>query len=122
MILTVAQKVAGAGLLALIDEPQLPVLVRKHNRGVEVDQVRVVGGVALRVADSVWVMADIAWRIFASNVLVVLREAFISQNALLTVAAITQCIGRRALGRVVERFIVTYQYCIECRAVRSLWA
>jgi hypothetical protein len=42
MILVMAQQVARAAVLAIVNESELPILVGEYDRSVEIDQVRIV--------------------------------------------------------------------------------
>ena len=42
MILAMAQQVAGAGVLAIVNESELSILIGEHDRRVEINQVRVI--------------------------------------------------------------------------------
>ena len=92
MVLTMAYKIASSRELALIFEAQVAVAARGNDRCVEVDQMRVVIGIALRAANAMRVMTSIAGRILAANVLVMLSEALVIQDAVAAVAAIAECI------------------------------
>ena len=87
-----AYKVTGSRELALILEAKIAVAARGNDRCVEIDQVRVVVDVSLRVADAMRVMASIAGRILATNVLVVLSETLIIQNTIAAMAAVAECV------------------------------
>ena len=80
----------------------------------------VVDAVALGVADTVRVMADIAGGSFFDNMFVVQAETLISEDTVTVVAAVTQGIAGGALRGVVEGQVLPYQYRFESRAVRAL--
>jgi hypothetical protein len=81
-------QVAGSAELAVVDKLQNAIAPREYNRRIEIDQMRVVRGIALCSTDSVWIMANIAGRILSANMLVMFREAVVIQNAVAAMAVV----------------------------------
>ena len=119
MILTMAQQIAGAGLITRIHKLQQQIGIWRHYLCVKIDQVRIVRQVALRTSDAVRIVANIARRILATNMFIVFRKTLVIQDAVTAVAAITQRIVRRALRRVVDRLVIAYKDRLEGRTVRT---
>ena len=74
---------------------------RFDDADVEVDQVGVVGRVALGGADSVGVVADRTGRIFIYDVRLVHSGRTVGEDDISIVALVAQCVGLRALDRTV---------------------
>lgn len=79
MVFTVAKEVAGSGESSLVDKSQLPIPVRANDGRVKIHQVCVIDTVALCRTDSVGVVANVARRIFSTDVPVVFTETRITQ-------------------------------------------
>ena len=84
-----ARQVTGTTEPTLVNKTKLTVLVWIHQSGVEINQVAVIHTIALRYADSVCVMADTTRRSLVANVLVVIWEAFIGEDAVTAVTVVT---------------------------------
>jgi len=110
-------QVAGAPEVALVNEAQVAVASRRDDRRVEIDQVRVVGRVPLRAADAVRVVARIAGRVFAANMLVVFPKTLVIQDAVLAVAVVAELVGTGAVLRVVGDLVAVDENRLERRAV-----
>ena len=119
MILTMAYEVTGSRELTLVLESEVAVTARGNDRRIEVDKMRIVRRIPLITANAMRVMTDIARGIFATNMLVVFLEAFVIQNTVSAVAAITQSIIRRTFRCVVSRHILSRENRLEYRAVRA---
>ena len=104
MLSTVAVQGATAGKPSIVGELETTHLPHggENHRDVEIDQVGVVDAVTLDVADTVRVMADIAWGSFFDNMFVVQAETLISEDTVTVVAAVTQGIAGGALRGIVE--------------------
>ena len=124
MLSTVAVQGATAGKASIVGELETthPPHGGENHRDVEIDQVGVVDAVALGVADTVRVMADIAGGSFFDNMFVVQAETLIAQDTVAVVAAVTQGVVGGALRRVVEGQVLPHQDGFESRAVRALRA
>ena len=112
-----ADQVAGAPEVALINESQVAVATRRDDRRIEVDQVRVIGRVSLRAADAVRIVTRIAGGVFATYVFVVLAEALVVQYVALAVAVVAELVGAGAVLRVVGDFVAIHQDRLERRTV-----
>ncbi len=126
MLFAVTAQSATAGESASIDK-LYPITPAAHphtgdHRDVEVDEVGVVDAVALRVADAVRVMANIARGLFFDNMFFMFAETLIAQDTVAIVAAVTQGIVGRALRGVVEGYVLSHQDRFKRRAVRTFWA
>ena len=122
MILTVAQQVTRAGTVSAVVKPELSTIVRRYDRSIEIYEVRIIGWIPLRCTYAMRVMTNVARRIFALNVFVVLGKTLIVKNAIATVAAIAQRIIGCALGRVVQSLVVTNQNRRKSRTMRAVRA
>jgi len=118
MVFTVANQEAGSGEVSLVNEAQIAIAARRDNRRIEVDQVRVIGLVALSTADTVRVVARTARRVFAAYVLIVFPETLVVQYAALAVAVVAELVNTGTVLRVVGGLVSVYQYGLEGRTVR----
>ena len=80
--------------------------VGKHNRQIKIDQVAVIGGVALGLADAVGIVTGLTGGVLTFDMLFVILEALIVQNAVAAVAFIAQGVIKRAFSCVIQGFIV----------------
>ena len=109
MISIVARKVAGTGSIAPVFEADFVLCVTEDDRGVEVNQVRVVFCRPLRKADSMRVMAGAAGSGVVADVQAVTGETLIGQDAVPIVAIIAKRISIRAFRRTVAGLVITDQ-------------
>ncbi len=87
---------------------------RGDHRGVEVDQL----GVGRRMR----VMTDVAGRVFAADVFLVITKAGVTLDAAPRVALEAHCVLRRGEGCVVGRLVPTFEETRPVRSVRSVGA
>ena len=109
MLASVTHQSAVAGESTGVDERNAPPawrVGRRDNGKVEVHQIAVVATVALSAIDAVRVVADAAWRTQVHDVQSVEREALVPDDALSTVAAVTQGVRFGALGGKVALLVV----------------
>ena len=109
MICIVARKVAGTGSIAPVFEANFVLCVTEDDRGVEVNQVRVVFCSPLSKADPMWVMAGAARSVVVANVQTVSGESLIGKYAVPIVAIIAKRISIRAFRRTVAGLVITDQ-------------
>ena len=125
MLASVTHQSAVAGESTGVDERNAPPawrVGRRDNGKVEVHQIAVVATVALSAIDAVRVVADAAWRTQVHDVQSVEREALVTDDALSTVAAVTQGVRFGALGGEVSLLVVTNQQRLKNRSVRTVGA
>ena len=97
MFLVVTLEITPAPEESLVFElQQTRVGVGEHYGSVKVDEIAVIHRVALDRIDTVWIMTCRTWHLLI-NVLAMMLEALIIQNALAIVTAVTQFISHRAL-------------------------
>ena len=113
MILAMAKQVTGTGSIPAVREKKFAVTIGRHNLGVEVNKMRVIVQVALRAADAMRIVANIARRVFTAYVFVVFSEALVIQNTVPAVARIAKCIIEGTLLRIVQRSVISDQYRLE---------
>lgn len=113
-------EVARTPPITLVDEAEVAVSSWRYDRRIEIDQVRVIRRIALRIAYTMWLMACIAGRTLSANMLVMLTEALVAQNTVATVAAVAKCVVTRTLGRIVRRHVVADENWLEARTMRTL--
>ena len=118
MALQIASSVKDAGIFELQTSG---CRIGAYDGCVEIHQVTVVGRSPLRGADAVRVVTGRA-RDFLLEMVSMLGEAFVIENAVSTVAFITEFIRVAALLREVRRFIATGEQVRIVGSVRSLSA
>ena len=92
MFLVVTLEIAQAPKESLVFKSQQTCLgVGKHYGSVKIDEIAVIRGVALDRTDTVRIMTCRTWHLLL-NVLLMMLEALIIQNALVIVALVTQFI------------------------------
>ena len=109
MICIVARKVAGTGSIAPVFEANFVLCVTEDDRGVEVNQVRVVFCSPLSKADPMWVMAGAARCVVVADVQSVSSETFIGKYAVPIVAIIAECVSIRTFRRTIARLVIASQ-------------
>ncbi len=103
-------QVAGASEGASVFKSKLAHHVRRNNREVEVYQVAVICRIALCVAYTVRVVADITRGPFTHNVFLVFSKTLIAEDATATMALIAEGIGGAAFRGIIRGNILPFEY------------
>ena len=101
MVLAMAGEITTTGIRASVLEPENAAAAGGHDPRLEVDQPAVVDRRALRRADAMRVVTDVARRSLADDVLVVILERRVGEDAGAVVALVAQRVVCRALAGVV---------------------
>src|SRR3970040_3207314 len=117
MLSAVARQVTPAAEGSQLLEVQPPRTVRRNDGQIEIDEVGVVHGIALRHADAVGVVACGAWSFFVYDMLLVLLETPVTEDARPAVAGVAERIGRGALRGICWRRVILRQGGVVGRAV-----
>jgi hypothetical protein len=103
-------QVAGASEGASVFKPKLTHHVRRNNREVKVYQVTVICRIALCVAYTVRVVADITRGPFINNVPSVLGETLIANDARAAMTVVTEGVGGAAFRDIICGNILPFNY------------
>src|SRR3989337_4431654 len=119
MLFAVARQVTPAAEGSQLLEVQPPRTVRLNDGQIEIDEVGVVHGIALRHADAVGVVACGAWSFFVYDMLLVLLVTPGTEGARPAAAGVAERIGRGALREIVGRRVILRQ---EAGGGPAVWA
>ncbi len=103
---------------AVLKFQQSAVRLRKHNGEVEVDEMAVVGGIALNAAHAVGVVTNAAWRVLSLDVLLVFAKALVVQNAGRTVAFEAEVVETLRVANPIQSIVPALQ---DGRIYRTVW-